>query len=161
MSNVFIYIEGQTWINIKNCNLVLGIDADLSDPKEQIQLESLTFKKFYRRIYKATDNDYQKWLVIFEGNQPITHKEKCEEDYKNHTLYIFGHSLDVTDKDILKMFICNDSVKTKIFYYRKDEDDKTELGKLIKYLVKLIGPEELVRRTADPYKTIEFIPQSI
>ena len=51
-----------------------------------------------------------------------------------HTLYIFGHSLDVTDKDILKSFICNDNVQTKIYYHRKTEFDKSELGKLIKNL---------------------------
>lgn len=158
------YIHGEADIekNVKNCNLVLGIDADLSDQKEQTQLESLTFKKFYQRIYKATDNDYQKWLDDIRGKSADhPQEEKCEEDDKNHNLYIFGHSLDVTDKDILEMFICNDNVKTKIFYYRKHEDDKIELGKLIKNLVKLLGPKELVRRTGGPDKTIEFIPQSI
>ena len=81
--------------------------------------------------------------------------------YPGHTLYIFGHSLDVTDQDVLKLFICNDNVQTKIFYYRKDEEDKTELGKLIRNLILIIGQEELIRRTGGVHKTIEFVPQTL
>ena len=76
-------------------------------------------------------------------------------------LYIFGHSLDITDQDVLKMFICNDNVQTKIFYYRKDQEDKTELGKLIRNLILIMGQEELIRRTGGVHKTIEFIPQTV
>lgn len=36
-------------------------------------------------------------------------------DFPEHTLYIFGHSLNVTDKDVLKMIICNNNVQTKVF----------------------------------------------
>ena len=84
-------------------------------------------------------------------------KLKCPQ----HILYIFGHSLDVTDKDVLKMFICNDNVQTKIYYYRKNEDDKKSLGKIIRNLVRIIGQEELIRRTGGTHRTIEFIPQII
>lgn len=59
------------------------------------------------------------------------------------------------------MFICNDNVQTKIFYYRKNEDDKVVLGKLIKNLIKIIGQDELIRRTGGTHKTIEYIPQAI
>ena len=36
-----------------------------------------------------------------------------------------------------------------------------KLGKLIKNLVKIIGQDELVRRTGGSHKTIEFIPQTL
>lgn len=78
-----------------------------------------------------------------------------------HKLYIFGHSLDITDKDVLKLLICNDNVQTKIFYHRKNADDKTALGKLIKNLVRIMGQDELIRRTGGVCKTIEFIPQTL
>ena len=80
---------------------------------------------------------------------------------KQHTVYIFGHSLDITDQDILKLFICNDNVQTKIYYHRKNEEDKSALGKIIKNLVKIMGPDELIRRTGGVHKTIEFIPQQL
>lgn len=59
------------------------------------------------------------------------------------------------------MFICNDNVQTKIFYYRRHEDDKKELGKLIKNLIQVMGQDELIKRTGGIHKTLEFIPQTI
>lgn len=59
------------------------------------------------------------------------------------------------------MFICNDNVQTKIFYYRENEDDKRALGKLIKNLILMMGQDELIKRTGGVNKTIEFIPQTI
>lgn len=146
------YIHGKADINknTKTCDLVLGIDEYLDDDDKDKQLEFLTFKKYYQRIYKSTGNKYLDWIDEINGNLNVV-----------NTLYIFGHSLDVTDKDILKMFICNDNVQTKIFYYRKNEDDKVVLGKLIKNLIKIIGQEELIRRTGGTHKTIEFIQQAI
>lgn len=83
------------------------------------------------------------------------------EECPKHKVYIFGHSLDVTDKDILKLFICNDNVYTKIYYYRKNEDDKESLGNIIENLIKIMGQKELISRTGGTHKTIEFIPQEI
>lgn len=68
-----------------------------------------------------------------------------------HNIYIFGHSLDVTDKDILRDLILNDNVYTTIFYYNKDV-----MGQQIANLVKVIGQDELIRRTSGNTKTIEF-----
>ena len=78
------------------------------------------------------------------------------EKFRNcrHNLYIFGHSLDVTDKDILKELILNDNVKTTIFYLNKDI-----MGQQIANLVKIIGQDELIRRTGGRTKTIEFKQQ--
>lgn len=181
------YIHGKADINknINTCNLVLGIDEYLDDDRKDRDLEFLTFKKYYQRIYKSTGNDYLNWIdIIQRGYEEYVRKEGLAHtgqpdslqgypfqkrihlgtsgiEYPRHTLYIFGHSLDVTDKDVLKKFICNDNVQTKIFYYRESEDDKKTLAKLIKNLVKIIGQDELIRRTGGSYKTIEFISQSI
>ena len=83
------------------------------------------------------------------------------DDFSCHTLYIYGHSLDITDRDVLKKLICNDNVKTKIFYHRKSEDDKSSLGKQIRNLIGIMGQDELIRRTGGTKKTIEFIPQAL
>lgn len=186
------YIHGKADINknVTTSDLVLGIDEYLDDDVKDEELEFLTFKKFYQRIYKSTGNAYLDWIdEIKDGyaeylrqvkkayagivesfkegsfnNFPFQ-KNVCTDldtiECPEHTLYIFGHSLDVTDKDILKLFICNDNVQTKIYYYRKNEDDKKVLGKLIKNLIKVIGSDELVRRTGGAHKTIEFIPQTV
>lgn len=185
------YIHGKADIskNETSCNMVLGIDEYLTGESKNTELEFLTFKKYYQRIYKSTDNLYLDWVdeikdgyadylreieaAYARNNIPkkqrprtITHNNKIYTEgppmrCPQHTLYIFGHSLDVTDQDVLKMFICNNNVQTKIFYYRKNADDKKSLGKIIKNLIGVMGQEELIRRTGGAHKTIEFIPQAI
>lgn len=143
-------------------NMVLGIDEYLTKERRNKETEFITFKKYYQRIYKGTGCEYKDWIYeIKESCKSLESKlraeypvqipfEKFTSDAK-HNLYIFGHSLDVTDKDILRELILNDNVKTKIFY-----PDKKDLGKKIANLVKVIGQDELTRRTGGSTKTIEF-----
>lgn len=184
---VYDYIHGKadTNKNIENCNLVLGIDEYLDDNKKDKELLFIGFKKYYQRIYKSTENTYLDWVdkIKMDDKKHFRKQDLCRKgekgplcsflgegrryfnmkntDRRQHKLYIFGHSLDVTDKDVLRLLICNDNVQTKIFYYRKTNDDRTTLGKLIRNLVKIIGQDELMRRTGGAHKTIEFIPQSL
>lgn len=181
------YIHGKADIrkSVKSSDLVLGIDEYLGDDRKNCDLEFLPFKKYYQRIYKSTGNVYLNWVGRIKKDDAEYHRKvnlaytreadplysfpwqkryylnvssiECPE----HTLYIFGHSLDITDKDVLKLFICNDNVQTKIFYHRKSEDDKTALRKLIRNLVQIMGQDELIRRTGGTCKTIEFIPQTL
>lgn len=160
------YIHGKADIgkNINTSNLVLGIDEYLDDDIKDKELDLLSFKKYYQRIYKSTGNRYLDWVdEIKDGYanylNPLSLSGEIE--YPGHMLYIFGHSLDVTDQDVLKMFICNDNVHTKIYYYRKNQDDKAELGKLIRNLILIMGQEELIRRTGGAHKTIAFVPQTV
>ena len=87
--------------------------------------------------YRNSHNSVMKHIYL------VSAKEKIPK----HNLYIFGHSLDITDSDVLRLFICNDNVQTKIFYYRENEEDKRTLGRLIKNLIQIIGQEELIKRT--------------
>lgn len=187
----YAYIHGKAEIskNVTSCNIVLGIDEYLLGESKNTELEFLTFKKYYQRIYKSTDNLYLDWVdEIKDGytdycreieaayarknipeklrSRTITHNNRIYTEGSpmrcpQHTLYIFGHSLDVTDQDVLRMFICNNNVQTKIFYYRENADDKQSLGKIIKNLIGVMGQEELIRRTGGAHKTIEFIPQAL
>lgn len=146
------YVHGKADINnnVDTCNLVLGIDEYLEGHDRDEKLEFLAFKKFYQRIYKSTDSSYMEWVDEIRRNL-----------FSSYELYIFGHSLDKTDKDILKLLICNNNVKTKIYYHRKNKDDKKELSKLIRNLVQIMGADELIDRTCGAYKTIEFKPQTL
>ena len=58
-----------------------------------------------------------------------------------HKVYIFGHSLDITDKDVLRNLILNDNVYTTIYYL-----NKVVMGQQIANLVKVIGQDELIRQ---------------
>ena len=179
----FIHGKADAGNTIDSCNMVLGIDEYLDDSRKKEELAFLSFKKYYQRIYKATGNAYLTWVDCLKkeyaefveqekyaeqrrgysyGKSALTMSKKLfQPSLHMHTLSIFGHSLDKTDKDILKSLICNDNVKTKIYYYQEYAHDKRTLGKLIKNLVYIMGPDELIRRTGGPHKTIEFIPQTL
>ncbi len=171
------YIHGKADINntIKTNNMVLGIDEYLSKKKRNSDTDFIAFKKYYQRIFKGTGCKYKDWLDImyedykkrqiklekrvmetsgFFSKKQI--KKQVKKEYLNeHNLYIFGHSLDVTDKDILRDLILNNILHTTIFYHSKEE-----LGKKIANLVKVIGQDELIKRTGGNTKIIEFVQQN-
>jgi len=145
--------------------MVLGIDEYLDDDRKNRDTDFIAFKKFYQRIYKETGCKYKDWITEIHSNAQIRNLNYCNKkddgskeyvsDYSvQHNLYIFGHSLDITDKDILRELILNDKVYTTIFYVNKDV-----MGKQIANLVKIIGQDELIRRTGGSDKTIEFRQQ--
>ncbi len=168
------YIHGKADINnsIETNNMVLGIDEYLPDDRRNRDIEFIAFKKFYQRIYKETGCKYKEWVDIIKDeledsyislnnrigqNKTLLKKQmkSYKEKYINkHNLYIFGHSLDVTDKDVLRDLILNDNVYTTIFYL-----NKSVMGQQIANLVKVIGQDELIRRTGGSTKTIEFKQQ--
>jgi hypothetical protein len=159
---IYDYIHGEANADndIESNNMVLGIDEYLDDDKKNKNLKFISFKKYYQRIYKGTDSSYKLWVDLIRESENNTKSKLREEfptqvpykQFKNqHALYVFGHSLDVTDKDILRDLILNDSVYTTIYY-----KDKKTMGKQISNLVKVIGQDELIRRTGDSTKTIEF-----
>lgn len=169
------YIHGKADANntIDTNYMVLGIDEYLGKKKRNKQVDFIAFKKFFQRIHKGTGCKYKEWSDIikrdFADYQIELEKCKTEKNIMNlkvavnklkkqylnkHHVYIFGHSLDVTDKDILKDLILNDNVKTTIFYHNKDT-----MGQQIANLVKIIGQKELIRRTGGNTKTIYFEPQ--
>lgn len=176
---------------IESNDMVLGIDEYLSDDRKDNDIEFIAFKKFYQRIYKGTGCKYKEWVneirERYQGSKRA--EEVCtemvkdalkkgdmdkalkwmessgknyEERIKMHELYIFGHSLDVTDKDILRDLILNDNVNTTIYYHKtydksgKDDNGRSDLGSKIANLIKVIGQDELIRRTGGSTKTIEF-----
>lgn len=171
----YIHGKASTMNSVESNNMVLGIDEYLSKERMSKETYFLPFKKFYQRILKSTGCDYYDWLDKIDDEYNFAYQKACSVNsigmlpdivktgafYSRSNLYIFGHSLDVTDGDVLRKLICNDSICTKIFYYRQTEDDRNTLEKLITNLVKVIGPEELIMRTGGSSKSIEFIPQSL
>ena len=162
------YIHGKA--NIKNKiytnNMVLGIDEYLPKHRKDKDVDFIAFKKFYQRIYKETGCEYRNWVDDIRSDKPIENRTHggfdengnkiIESTYSSqHNLYIFGHSLDVTDGDILKDLILNDNVHTTIYYVNKDV-----MGQQIVNLVKVIGQDELIKRTGGKNKTIEFKKQA-
>lgn len=140
--NDFIHGEARVDRTKAFHNMILGIDEYLDDDRKNKELDFISYKKYYQRIYKET------------GDLSKRHADRKKENKDRYTVYIFGHSLDVTDKDILSALIKNDNVRTYIYYH-----DDTAHKKLIANLVKVLGEEEVIKRTNGTTKTISFIKQ--
>lgn len=131
------YIHGEAncydeSVSDKPNNMVLGIDDYLSDENRRKKLDFIEFQKFYQIILKQTGMKYKHWLTNSNSTNSIE-------------VAIFGHSLGVTDKEILCDFLLNDNItKITIFYL-----DKEDLANKICNLIKLIGREELIARTGE------------
>lgn len=167
VADPFDYLHGEAKINntVETNNMVLGVDEYLPKKRRNRETEFIAFKKFYQRIYKQTGSEYKRWVEIIKNKmQEIDDKIKNQYPVQipynkipnkcRNQLFIFGHSLDITDKDVLREMILNDNVYTTIYY-----PDKKELGRKIANLVKVIGQDELIRRTGGNTKTIKFVPQ--
>lgn len=169
------YIHGRldTKDSIFSNNLVLGIDEYLPEDRKDREIEFIAFKKYYQRIFKQTGSQYKQWLDEIQNNtqidtengsifyperySEISHIVSTEKHASSHynpsknNLYIFGHSLDITDRDVLRDLILNNNIYTTIFY-----PDREELGRKITNLVRVIGQDELIKRTGGNVRTIEF-----
>ncbi len=150
------YVHGKANSNnsAESNNMVIGIDEYLGKKKRNKYIEFIAFKKFYQRIYKQTGCKYKNWVETIHkseenGNAWIYSNEYFKDKFNN--LFFFGHSLDITDKDVLRELILHDNVYTTIFYH-----DKDAMGQQIANLVKVIGQNELIKRTGGSTKTIEF-----
>lgn len=97
--------------------------------------EFIQFKKFFQRIHKGTGCLYTNWVSLINDNN----KRFAKASPPINNVYIYGHSLDVTDADLFRRLILLDNTITTIFYHSKES-----MGSQIANLVKVIGEDELI-----------------
>ena len=139
----FIHGKANILNSIDSNNMVLGIDEYLTGESISKEINFIAFKKYYQRIHKETGCKYKNWVEQIHSNE-----------LEHHNLYIFGHSLDITDGDVLRELILNENVKTTIFYYNKDV-----YGSQIKNLVQVISRDQLIQRVYGDHRSIIFKKQ--
>lgn len=123
------YIHGKAGKN----NIVLGIDEYLEGDEKNKNLEYIFFKKYYQRIYKKTSYEYTKWIDEIKRIIEIENSKAIPVSHQRHNLYIIGHSLDVTDIDVLKKFIMQEHITTHVYYYNED-DHRSKISNLIQVI---------------------------
>lgn len=114
-------------------DIVMGSGSDYYDRKYENFLDLF---KFYQKYKYRTDTSYLDWI---------------KDDQKFDNIYIFGHSLDPTDADILKSFLKSQS-NIKIFYRTDSEKYHFE-----KNLLVLLGKEMFMEKLSGKHPNIEFI----
>jgi uncharacterized protein (DUF2164 family) len=151
----FIHGQAELSNSIETTKMVLGIDEYLTDERRNIDVDFIAFKKFFQRIHKETGSLYKDWVEEIKLPKKTATGNGLSVKPLVHNLYIFGHSLDITDKDVLRNLILHDNVHTTIFYVNKEV-----YGHQIANLVKVLGQDELIKRTGGTTKTITFKQQS-
>ena len=128
-------------------NMVLGVnDYDNKD--------FIYFVKYFQRIQKHCGVDYKYFI-----NEPCIFKssDEFDKEYNDYELYIYGHSLDETDKDVLKFAIGDFDDENKfqmkarkvVIYYYDQQDFELKVINLIT----LFG-RDIVEKNMDDNKII-------
>lgn len=129
---------------ISHNDMVVGFQ----DTKENTR--DLTFeyyRKYFQRIVNGTGNEYLSWF------------KEAEAAGKTINVYVFGHSLDSTDKDILETLFFFKDVHFTIYYYVGDSGKNTDLEQKVTNLIKILGKENLIKFTSGENPVIRFEKQ--
>lgn len=125
--------------NVKD-DIVLGVNSNKNDEKNELNTDFICFKKYYQRVYYKTDSDYLS-AIRFSG--------VFDKRFENK-LSVVGHSLDVTDQEIITTLFDNatkitiychnreaigDYIKNLISIYGKSEFDKLRISKNLSFLL--------------------------
>lgn len=139
-------------------DMVLGVNEYWEGPDKNFRTNFNLYKKFVQRIIKETGINYKEALDRMR-EQHNALKEQCEHENQiipnNNQVYIFGHSLDDTDGDILREVIRTPGVVTTIFYR-----DKQQQANQIANLSKVLEQDELLERVFSTSSTIIFKRQA-
>lgn len=153
------YVHGKAGDNTDD-GIVMGIGSDYFD--ENKHNEFLRYFKFYQRYKYQASDIYQQWLKHDKelpsldyinsykkksDTKKITNDENVDNTISeqllpklNNQIYIYGHSLDPTDKNILLPFFkfAKEHGNTHIYIYYQND---TSLFSLEQNLVRILGKD--------------------
>lgn len=140
-------------------DMVLGVNEYWEGTDKNFRTNFNLYKKFVQRIVKGTGIDYkntlQKMTEEYNKSESFHTQSYGYIELKYNNVYIFGHSLDTTDGDILREVIRTEGVVTTIFYRNKQQQSDQ-----IANLSKVLGQDELLKRVFSNSPTIIFKQQA-
>lgn len=142
------YIHGTCDELLSDMNIVLGIDEYLDEYQRNINTDMAIFKKYIQRIRKRNDTIFRNWSKEIETlytRQESTNRTAINTSNfpTGHSrVYVYGHSLDVTDMDILELFLKPDYTRLEIYAKGKINE-----GKLLSNLIKIVGRDTVIEKS--------------
>ena len=120
-----------------NKSIILGVNPDETDDINSIDISFLRFKKYFQRVIHHSDDEYLAWVT---------------QKHNSVSLLVMGHSLDITDRDVIvQMF---DAAKDiTVLYYSENAE-----ASLISNLVNIYGKEKFDELRIK--KRLRFLPQN-
>ncbi|MBQ7593863.1 MAG: bacteriophage abortive infection AbiH family protein [Synergistaceae bacterium] len=124
-----IYVHGKCDEAEHENNMILGINEYWrTDEEIMSNVNYAIFKKYVQRIRKRTVYQYRPLKKLVKANEASL-----------FFVHIFGHSLDVTDKDILADFLSSPRADITVYYHNKESE-----GELIAKMIALTGAEYVI-----------------
>lgn len=121
--------------------IILGIASDENDGENFINTDFIMFKKYFQRLIHGTDEEYLSFLQ---------NVKKLPKKIDRISLTVMGHSLDVSDRDIIvELFNASDSIT--ILYHSQGA-----LETYVRNLVRIFGKQGLDELRAT--KSLKFHP---
>ena len=122
--------------SIRN-RVIIGVNPDETDAIDSIDISFLRFKKYFQRVIQHSDDEYLGW---------ITSKHNI------FSLVVMGHSLDITDKDIIMQMF--DAAKDITVLYHNESAEAS----LVANLINIYGKEKFDELRIK--KRLRFLPQN-
>ena len=118
-------------------HIVLGMDEETDDFVMEEHPECIEFRKYFQRISKRTGSKYKKHL-----------------DADSLRVYVFGHSLDTTDEEIIRDVIGHKNAITTVFYHNENAHIKE-----ITNLIRIFRRERVTEKCDGDNPSIVFVQQ--
>lgn len=184
ISAEFCYVHGLVGDGNGKNGMVLGIDEHLDSGDIEAYVDFGPFRKYNQRVYKRADSSYMNWLEEARQPYENTRQLKAVENdlilsssygsdqtkrmqwqikkmmeneegnKRRKEVIVFGHSLGITDKDILWSFITLPDTRTVIYYHSEEA-----FSSQVSNLAAILGVDEVVERTGGANRTLEFRDQ--
>lgn len=139
------FVHGKAEFNLHENNMVLGFHDD-DKSNDYIHMLFAEFRKYFQRIEYGTESKHRKYLDVDEND---------EKNLKDVEVYVFGHSLDVADKDILEDIFMARNVKRITVYYHNDNSKREKINNL----EKIMGHAVFMKKAYGNNAMIKFIEQ--
>ena len=108
-------------------NMVFGIGDTIG--QNDNNYDYIEFQKYYQRIVYKTGNQYFEWLNSNDSSEVIR-------------IFIFGHSLNVVDGDIIKRLLSREHTYIYVFYYNQEA-----LNQIVVNLTRILGKDIIIDYT--------------
>lgn len=130
-----------------NSGIVMGIGSDFYDENKHEKF--VDFFKFFQCYKYSTSTNYLRWIqkytsAIWDSKFMATKLEDC-------IIHIYGHSLDPTDKNILKPFFDLNNSTVYIYYLNTPNKEQLEHN-----LLKILGKNTFSDYLAGEHPKVHF-----
>ena len=142
-TNTFDRIRPYSFVNHIHGNvnnrIVLGVQPGKEDGSVNTDVTFINFKKYYQRTLFDTEDSYIDFISqmkdLKETNEAYA-KYNSFEDSTPRLLFVYGHSLDATDKDIIEDLF--DIATTIVIFYHNEEAKAS----YIRNIISIFGKEQ-------------------